>query len=89
MTPAPDATLSWAASAFVGLPTGSFKRGLGSALVDYGVNVMTQAHLQLQWQFEPPRLNGKPVAVRDTVPVRFALPYGQHFHSLQINSSRS
>ena len=49
MTPAPDATLSWAASAFVGLPTGSFKRGLGSALVDYGVNVVTQAHLPGEW----------------------------------------
>ncbi len=45
----PRARVSWAGSAFLELPTGSARRGLGSALIDYGVNLVSQVLLTPHW----------------------------------------
>ena len=49
LTRDPAARVSWAGSASLELPTGSARRGLGSALVDYGVNVVSQVVLTPAW----------------------------------------
>lgn len=62
-TPSPDARHAFAGSVSVELPTGDRGRELGSGLVDYGLNVISQHRLDTRWTA---RFNGGVVLAGNT-----------------------